>query len=341
MGTGAVSHSVASDLLEVSAARRVAVWSRSAEKSWSFAQEHQFDRAFDSLDELLAVPDVDVVYIATPHATHASLAIAALEAGKHVLVEKPIGVDAAEARAIARAAQANDRFAMEAMWMRFSPAYIALREEAATGVLGEVGFVRASFGLPFGEPDSVRWSDEMRSSTLLDQAIYAVTLARDILGEPTEVLSGATVRVDGVDLSLHSTFEFDGGRFAQLAASMVTYLEPTASVSGTNGWATLAAPFWATDRYRVHSGSLGEAFGQPTDRVFPQEGFGYVPMLRAVQDAVVAGATQHPLHPLSDSIVVMGLLDRIRSTWPAATVRRLLTDGEAVGDNRKAENATS
>ncbi len=262
-----------------------------------------------------------MVYVATPHATHAEFAIAAVEAGKHVLIEKPIGVDAAEARAIAHAARANGRFAMEAMWMRFSPAYIALRADAAAGVLGELGSVRASFGLPFGRPDSERWTSELHSSTLLDQAIYAVTLARDILGEPTEVSSGATLRADGVDLTLQATLEFDGGRFAQLAASMVTYLEPSATISGTNGWATLAPPFWATDRYRRHAGNLGEAFGEPVDRIFPLEGSGYVPMLRAVQDAVTAGSTQHPMHPLADSIAVMDLLDRIRSSWsPTASL---------------------
>lgn len=340
MGTGAVSHSIASDLREVEGAQRVAVWSRSAEKARSFANEHRFDRAFSSLDEMLAAPGVDIVYIATPHATHASLAIAALEAGRHVLVEKPIGVDAAEARAIERAARANDRFAMEAMWMRFAPAYVALREEVAAGVLGEASSVRAAFGLPFGAPNSERWSDERRSSTLLDQAIYAVTLARDILGDPVKVSSGATVRPDGVDLSLHATLEFDGGRFAQLAASMVTYLEPTAAVSGANGWATLAPPFWATDRYRMHSGDFGQVFGQPADRVFPQEGFGYVPMLRAVQGGVGAGLTQHPQHSLSDSIAVMELLDRIRSAWPPAKPTLPPPNSGAVAHTRKAQNAT-
>ncbi|HWU30009.1 MAG TPA: Gfo/Idh/MocA family oxidoreductase [Microbacterium sp.] len=317
LGTGTVSHSVAADLSIVDGVRRVGVWSRSAKKAASFATTHRFERAFTSIEDVLAAPDIDIVYIATPHATHARLAIASLEAGKHVLVEKPIGVNADEARAIARAAEANDRFAMEAMWMRFAPAYIALREDIAAGALGDISGVRAAFGLPFGHPESERWTSELRSSTLLDQAIYAVTLARDVLGEPLNVTSEATVRADGVDLTLHATLGYAGGRFAQLAASMVTYLEPTAAVSGTNGWATIAPPFWATDRYRLHAGDLGEAFGEPTDRVFPQQGFGYVPMLRAVHEALSEGATQHPHHPLSDSVAVLQTLDTIRSEWTA------------------------
>lgn len=320
LGTGTVSHSVASDLSDVEGARRVGVWSRSSDKAASFASTHHFERAFESVEDVLDAPDVDIVYIATPHATHARLAIASLDAGKHVLVEKPLGVNAEEARAIARAAEANGRFAMEAMWMRFAPAYIALREETAEGALGDIRGVRGAFGLPFGPAGSERWSTELRSSTLLDQAIYGVTLARDFLGEPLRVTSGATVRSDEVDLTVHATLEYDGGRFAQLAASMVTYLEPTAAVSGTNGWATLAPPFWATDQYRLHTGDLGEAFGEPADRIFPQQGFGYVPMLRAVHQALSAGATEHSRHPLSDSIAVLETLDAIRSGWSVTAI---------------------
>jgi predicted dehydrogenase len=319
VGTGMVSHAVASDLRHVEGTRRAAIWSRDAGKAHAFAREQEFEQAYDSFDQLIAAPDVDIVYLATPHATHAAFALAALDAGKHVLIEKPIGVDAAEARAIARAARANGRFAMEGMWMRFNPAYVALRAEAATGVLGGITSVRASFGLPFGSTDSSAWSAERRSSTLLDQAIYTVTLARDVLGEPAGIVSNATTRDDGVDLSLYATLLFDGGRFAQLAASMVSYVEPTASISGANGWATLSAPFWATDRYRRHSGDFGQAFGAPVDCVFPQEGHGYVPMLRAVQTAVAVGLTEHPMHPLADSIAVMDVLDSIRSSWLAAT----------------------
>lgn len=318
LGTGTVSHAVASDLRHVDGARRAAVWSRDAGKAHAFAAEHQFERAYDAFDLMLAAADIDIVYIATPHATHAPFALAALNAGKHVLIEKPIGVNAAEARAIADAARQNERFAMEGMWMRFNPAYIALRAEARSGLLGRVSSVRAAFGLPFGAPDSHAWSAERRSSTLLDQAIYPVTLARDILGEPTTISSSAHVREDGVDLSLHMTLEYNGGRFAQLAASMVGYLEPTATISGTNGWATLAAPFWATDRFRRHAGDFEHAFGHPADCHFPLEGKGYVPMLRAVQDATAEGLTEHPLHPLDDSVAILTTLDRIRATWPTA-----------------------
>ncbi len=168
VGTGAVSHAVASDLRHVQGARRAATWSRNPDKARAFARQHDFGRAHDSLEDLLAAPDVDVVYLATPHGTHLPFALTALEAGKHVLIEKPIALNAAEARTIARAARATNRFAMEGMWMRFNPAYRALRAEAASGVLGDLTSVRATFGLPFGAASSPAWSAERHSSTLLD-----------------------------------------------------------------------------------------------------------------------------------------------------------------------------
>ncbi|MGV2900127.1 Gfo/Idh/MocA family protein, partial [Microbacterium sp. AGC62] len=313
------SHAVASDLRHVDGARRAAVWSRDADKAHAFAAENEFERAYDDFDLMLTAADIDIVYIATPHATHAPFALSALNAGKHVLIEKPIGVNAAEAQAIAHTARENELFAMEGMWMRFNPAYIALRAEARSGLLGTVSSVRAAFGLPFGAAGSRAWSAERKSSTLLDQAIYPVTLARDILGEPATVSSSAQVREDGVDLSLHVTLDYSDGRFAQLAASMVGYLEPTATISGTDGWATLAAPFWASDRFRRHSGDFEQAFGNPADCLFPLEGNGYVPMLQAVQDATAAGLLEHPLHPLDDSVAILTTLDRIRAAWPIAT----------------------
>ncbi|SDY60392.1 Gfo/Idh/MocA family protein [Herbiconiux ginsengi] len=313
VGTGTVSGHVAADLALVHGVRRVAVHSRSAERGAAFAESHGFERVFDDVDRMLADPGIDIVYLATPHALHASLAIRALEAGKHVLVEKPIAVDAAEARRIAEAAAVAGRFAMEAMWMRFSPLYQAALAELRAGVIGEVRSVRASFGLPFGPPDSERWSAERSSSTLLDQGVYPVTLALDVLGVPDSVQARGRMRADGVDLAEHVTFEYAADRFAQLGASMVEYLEPTATISGTAGWLTIAAPFWAATSFETRSGGLADALGRSPRRTERErQGFGYLPMLRAVSDAVLDGWLEHPLHPLASSIRTLGVLDRIR-----------------------------
>ena len=317
VGTGQVSRRLGADLALVPGAVRSAVLSRSMAAARALCGELGFASAYDDVDRMLADPSVDIVYIATPHATHARLAIRALESGKHVLIEKPIAATAAEAAQVSAAASESGRFAMEAMWMKFSPQYREMLASVRTGAIGDVRSVRASFGLPFGEVDDARWSSERASSTLLDQGIYPVTLALDVLGEPETITAEGRVRADGVDVAEHMTFGYADGRFAQLGASMVEYLEPTASISGTAGWLTVDAPFWASNGYTTWSGSIPDALGGPPARVErARQGYGFVPMLEAVSQAVAAGLTEHALHPISQSVLVMRLLERIRRTIP-------------------------
>jgi predicted dehydrogenase len=317
VGTGDVSRYLVSDLRTLDSARRVSVCSRSPERGREFAVEFGFEGSHSSMAEFLADESVGIVYLATPHSTHADLAVQALEAGKHVLVEKPLGVDAGEVARVTAAARASGRFAMEGMWMKFHPYYRALLDDVRGGGIGELGSVRASFGLPFGAADSARWSAALASSTLLDQGIYPVTLARDLFGAPDSVRASARTRSDGVDLTIEATLHWADGRFAQIAASMVGYLEPTAALNGTAGWIDVPAPFWVTDRYTRHVGSIGEALMNPQTVEFPRDGFGYAPMLRAVTDAVGSGLTEHPLHTLDDTLAVARILDDIRSAATA------------------------
>lgn len=317
VGTGDVSRYLVSDLRTLDSACRASVCSRSPERGREFAAEFGFEGSHSSMAEFLADESVGIVYLATPHSTHADLAVQALEAGKHVLVEKPLGVDAGEVARVTAAARASGRFAMEGMWMKFHPAYRALLDDVRAGGIGDLGSVRASFGLPFGESDSPRWSAELASSTLLDQGIYPVTLARDLFGAPDSLRASARTRSDGVDLTIEATLHWADGRFAQIAASMVGYVEPTASLNGTSGWIDVPAPFWVTDRYTRHAGSIGEALMNPQTVEFPRDGFGYTPMLRAVMDAVGSGLTEHPLHTLDDTLAVARILDDIRSAATA------------------------
>ncbi|WP_181073395.1 Gfo/Idh/MocA family protein [Rathayibacter sp. AY1A3] len=318
VGTGAVSRFLCSDLAQLDTVRLLAVCSRSLATATAFGDERGVERAYGDLDRMLDDDELDIVYIGTPHATHLPIALAALQAGKHVLIEKPIGVDSDQARVIADAARRAGRFAMEGMWMKFAPAYRRLVADVRAGSIGEVRSIRASFGLPFDVAESTRWSADRASSTLLDQGIYPVTLALDLLGAPWRIRADRTLRHDGVDLTTRASFEYAGGRFADLAASMVEYIDPTASINGMNGWIDVAAPFWATTRFSTHSGSIPEALGSPVTTVLEAEGHGYVPMLRAVTEAVAQGALEHPLHTLDDSIRTLAVLDRVRSAARAA-----------------------
>lgn len=311
VGTGDISDRVVADLLAVSGCQATAVWGRSHERAAQFAARFGIDVATDQRSELLTRDDVDIVYIATPAHTHAALAIEALNAGKHVLVEKPMATSAADAESIFDTAAAVGRFAMEAMWMRFNPLHIDVRDRILGGALGEVNGVRASFGTPFF-PRGAKVSPAQGGSILLDRGIYAVTLAHWFLGDDLRVVESAASYQEGIDIDGRATLATDGG-FAQLAWSGVEFLDLSAAISGDRGWVTIDPMFWAGSTARVHAGSAERIFGAPELVEHPRVGNGYGPMIAAVVDAVRAGRIEQPWHTRNDTLAVARTLDAVRA----------------------------
>jgi predicted dehydrogenase len=311
VGTGDVSHMIAPDFALADGASLAAVCSRSRDRSEAFGAEHSVERTYHSLTDLLDDETIDAVYIATPHATHHEFALQALRAGKHVLIEKPMALNGAEVRDIFEHASRSGLLGMEAMWMKFNPAIAQLRALVIGGQVGEPRSVRASFGLPFPSETGSRWSAEMGGSALLDQGIYPITLAHMIFGAPVSIVASGVTREDGVDLTEHMTLEYVGGRFAQLASSMVEYIEPTASINGTAGWIQVGAPFWSATALEVHSGSIADALFRPTRHEFSREGRGFVPMIRAASEAVRGGSPYS--HSPAEVLGVFDTIDTIRA----------------------------
>jgi predicted dehydrogenase len=319
VGTGYISESFVSDIAATENAVPLAVCSRSAERAGAFAERHGIAAHYSDLAQMLASPAVELVYIGTPHATHYPIAQAALRAGKHVVIEKPMALDGAQVRDLIATAARGDRFLMEGMWMKFNPAIREVQRLVAEGRIGTVRSVRAAFGLPFPRDLGSRWQAELGGSALLDEGIYPVTLARMVLGEPDEVIASGTWSAPGVDASEWMTLEYSGRRFAHLACSMVEYLDSSASINGTHGWITLDGPFLSTRAITIHSGEIVEALMAPERRQYELEGNGYVPMIRAVGEAVRSGIREHPLHLLAETVATIDLLDRIRRQLQDAT----------------------
>jgi predicted dehydrogenase len=322
VGTGPISDSVVADLSTCSGAVIRGVHSRNAGKASAFAEKVGGAFSTDNYEELLADGGIDVVYIATPFASHYPLTRQALLAGKHVLVEKPMAMTAAEVAELFELAGQRNLFLMEGMWMKFNPAFIRLKEEIAAGRIGEPRSARAMFGMPFPQDDGSRWDVKRSGSTLLDQGIYPVTLAHSIFGEPESIYAAGTVRSDGLDLAEHFTLEYSGGRFAHGAASTQEFADTSGSVSGTKGWIVLPGPFWATTNLRIHADSWQTIVHNPEPVDLLREGNGYVPMLRAVSEAITAGLTEHPVHTAADTLAVFRTLDRIRSAVETGEVIR-------------------
>jgi predicted dehydrogenase len=314
IGTGKISQSFVPDLRSALGAEVAAVFGRDPSRAAAFGAEHGIAAVFHDYRALLADPSIDAVYLATPFATHHRLARAALEAGKHVLVEKPMARTAAEVEALFALAADRGRFLMEAMWMKFNPGFREVLRLVGEGRIGEPRSVRAGFGVPFpGDRTGSRWDPERGGSTLLDQGIYPVTLAHAVFGSPVAVHASGVVEPNGVDVAEHVTLDYASGRFAHLAASMVEFVEPSASISGTRGWIGIPPMFWATTSYTLHADSREALFGNPPRTELPQEGNGFVPMLRAVGEAIERGWVQHPEHDAAATIDVFRTLDTIRA----------------------------
>lgn len=308
IGTGDISDRLVSDLYDVAPGAVTGVWGRTAERAQHFAVAHGIPYATHSREELLSHDDIDVVYIATPAHTHADIAVEALDAGKHVLVEKPMATSAPDVERIFAKAADVGRFAMEAMWMRFNPLHVEVRDRIADGLLGAIGSVRASFGTPF-QARGRTLTPAQGGSILLDRGIYPITLADWFLGEPVAVHASGGF-MDGVDVRGHATLESESG-FAQLAWSGVEFLDLSATVSGDRGWITLDPMFWAGTRARVHAGSVERIFSAPEIIEHPRRGNGYGPMLAAVIAALDEGLLEHPWHGPGDTVRVARTMDAV------------------------------
>lgn len=314
VGTGGVAGFFAADLKAAENALPVAVASRDAGRAAAFADMLGIPAHYGDAEHMFADDTVELVYIATPPATHHALARAALKAGKHVVVEKPIATNAAQAADLVDGAKHAGLFLMEAMWMKFSPVVQDLLRIVEDGAVGTVQSVRASFGLPFPAGVGSRWSADLGGGALFDQGIYPFTLARMLLGEAASFSASGMWHASGVDTTERVTVEYPHGRFAQLASSMVEYIEPSASVNGTDGWITLEAPFWATRSMTVHRGGIASALMEPERLEYKVEGNGYVPMIRAIGSAVREGLLEHPVHSHADTLAILDILERVRAS---------------------------
>lgn len=311
-GTGTIAHSMVHDL-RLLGADVVAVFSRSGDRAEAFASEHGIAVATADHAAFVDRDDIDIVYVATPFTTHHALSLQALRAGKHVLVEKPIATSAAEASQLFEVAADARRFLMEGMWLKFNPAYVRLRELLAEGMIGEPRSLRAGFGFPLPRDGGSRWNPAGSPGALLDQGIYAVTLAQALFGNPIGLDARGTVQPDGTDLTSHVSLTFEGDRVAHFTTSITEFADPSASIAGTAGWIRMPGMFWAAQALDLHAGGWREMMQAPPRLEFPFEGKGYVPMLRSVEAEVAGGALVHSAHGAEETVATMRTLDEIRA----------------------------
>lgn len=312
LGAGWMGNAIAGDFVLCEGIELAALGSRTLESGRAFAAEHGIPLVL-TVDELLRRDDIDVIYVATPNHNHAELALAAIEAGKHVLVEKPFTMTEAEAHTVFDAATRANVFAMEAMWSRFNPGIRAVQTLLASGAIGEPRTVQASFGFPLPPGDHRLWDPARGGGSLLDQGVYPLTIAQLVFGEPATVSAtgsrlGYRGEDTGVDTEVGMLLGYPQGQQAVLATSIRAQLPLTASIGGSEGLIEIGEAFWSDTTYTIRRPG-----GERETHTEPQEGNGYVPMLRAVAEAIAAGWLEHPLNPHAETLTLMRTVDRVRA----------------------------
>ncbi len=240
MATGKIARSFARDLASVPDAELVAVGSRSEASARSFTDEHG-GRPHGTYAALVADPEVEVVYIASPHSHHLEHARLALEAGKHVLCEKPLTLTVADAEAMFALAERHDRFLMEAMWTACHPVMLAVQEGLRSGRFGRPRHLHAELGFVVGDGASPRLLDPaLGAGALLDMGIYPLTVAHLLLGEAESLTARADLSDAGIDLDVAIVGRYPGGALATMTASMTSWSSRAASISTDLGRLDLA-----------------------------------------------------------------------------------------------------
>jgi predicted dehydrogenase len=311
LAPGAIARDWVSALHSHTDQRVAAVASRSLDKAQAFAAEFEIARAYGSYEELVGDPAVDAVYIAAPHSEHRRLALLAIAAGKHVLVEKPLALNPAEAGDIVAAARAAGVFAMEAMWSRFLPQTTVVAQLLADGELGDVLTVTADFGATFPfDPTSRAFDPALGGGALLDIGVYPAWFAHFVLGAPDTVTATGTLASTGVDAQAALILDYPSGAQAAITTSMLVATPLAATISGTLARVEFPGPFMGPGPFRVI-----DTHGERLEWVEPagfqwREGLCY--QAAAMAQHVADGLTESPWHTLDDTLEIMAVLDSAR-----------------------------
>ncbi len=303
IGTGGIAHAFAADLELTDSGTVAAVGSRNLATAEAFGH----GRPHGSYEDLVNDPEVDVVYVATPHPMHHANAKLALEAGKPVLVEKAFTMNAAEARDLVQLARSKGLFLMEAMWTRFLPHIETIRELLLEGALGELVTVTADHGQWFPhDPEFRLFKPELGGGALLDLGVYPISFASMVLGTPERIVSVSTPAFTGVDGTTSMLFMHAGGRHALLNCTSSAVSPTTAAIVGTEARIEIERTWYAPTSF-----TLTPRVGEP--RRFAPEVPGHGLRFEAdeVARCLAEGLLESPLLPLDETVSIMETMDAV------------------------------
>jgi predicted dehydrogenase len=313
VATGSIATTVTRDLVQLADARLHAVSSRSVDRAERFATSFGAPRAYGDeggtpgFVRLVEDPEVDVVYVATPHGQHHQVALAAIEAGKALLVEKAFTVTTWETEELVRRARARGVFMMEALWTRFLPAFQAALDVVAEGEIGEPRWVQADLGFPAPRERRRLWAPEDGGGALLDLSVYPLTWAIAGLGFPNGLHAVGSLTDEGVDAWNALTLSFGDRGCAQLLSTFTSHATQTATIAGSEGTLRTTGSLTNPPSFAVRRGERV--------REVVAQGMGprYAYQLREVTRCVQEGLLESPTMPLADTLATMRLFDEARA----------------------------
>lgn len=309
LGCGSIARAHAAAVKATDGAVLAAAASRSLEKARAFAEENGGERAYGSYEELAADPNVDAIYIATPHPMHFEATRLCLDHGKAVLCEKPFALNASQAEQMVAKAEEKQLFLMEAMWTRFFPITGRVREIVVSGQIGEVKIVSADFGFRANfDPKSRLFAPELGGGAMLDVGVYAISYASMLLGRPSKIASMFQPAATGVDELSGYLFGYESGAMAVLHSAVGASTAHEATIVGTKG--RIRVPdFWRPSKMIVSMESGDETIELPYD------GNGYQFQVAEVGRCLAEGRRQSEVMPLEETILIMKTMDSIREQW--------------------------
>lgn len=310
LGTGTIAHKFASDFRYVDNAELTAVGSRSLEKAEDFCREFNIPLSFGSYEDLAASPEVDIIYIATPHSFHHQNTLLCLHSGKAVLCEKPFALNAEQASEMIDLAHQKKLFLMDALWTKFLPHYQKMMEIVKNGELGEIKVVLANFGFrSCADPKSRLFNPALGGGSLMDIGIYNVFTVLDVLGKPDDLNVSITASEQGIDEQCGIIFRYDNGAMASLFSSISVNLGTEVEICGTLGRLKLTTPFYDSSTVLEYYKDGGKTIID-TGKA---DGFGYQYEARHATDCLLRGIKESPFVPHTDSLLLMQTLDIIRN----------------------------
>ena len=308
LGTGKIAHKFAADLRLVQQAELTAVASRSIEKAARFGAQFHAVKQYGTYLELANDPEIDVVYIATPLVFDLDNTLMCLKAGKCVLCEKPMGMNAREVGAMLREAKSSNLFLMEALWTRFIPATEKLIEVIEKEVIGKITNLQSDFGYAAGyDPESRLFNKKLGGGALLDIGLYPVYLSLLLMGMPAIIRASAVITDSGVDASCAIQFGYENGAHADLVATLQENTPIEALIKGTKGSIKMHKRFHHTEKLTV------TVFGKSPEILnMPYLGNGYFHEIEEVISCLQNHEIQSRKMPHAMSMNLIATLDKIR-----------------------------